>query len=88
MPRAPVPLAELTVARLAAVDEVRAFDPARPGFTAWFPVGGRSAPGDTLRVLDVAIDLGRRDEDLATLRAVTLAASREPVGGRTGKVSS
>ncbi len=82
MARSPISLAELTLTRLTGVDEVRAFDPSRPEFIAWLPVGSRSSPGDTLQILDVTIDFERKGEQLATLRALTLAAARLPTPSR------
>jgi hypothetical protein len=66
---APTPLAALTPDRLRGVSQVRARDPRRPGFTARFTLRPGEEAGDD-GVLDVAIDCGRLDEDLAALRAV------------------
>lgn len=75
--RPPVPLANLTPDRLAGVHQVHAFDPFRPGFAAWLEVAALPPPGDTARILEVAIDLTRLDEQLAALRAVI----RDATGG-------
>jgi hypothetical protein len=68
--RVPVPLSQLTPDRLAGVNQVRAFDPYRPGFDAWVPVGPPTHPDDTLRVLEVAIDRDHLEEELAQLVAL------------------
>jgi hypothetical protein len=68
--RVPVPLSQLTPDRLIGVNQVRAFDPHRPGFDAWVPVGPTPHPDDTIRVLEVAIDRDRLEEQLAQLVAL------------------
>jgi hypothetical protein len=73
--RPPVPLAHLTPDRLAGVHQVHAFDPFDPGFDAWLPVLPDPPAGDTARILEVAIDRGRLDAQLALLKAVVRAAT-------------
>ena len=46
--RRPFGPSDLTPARLAGVRLVRAYDPARPAFEAWFQVGELAGPGDTV----------------------------------------
>ncbi len=69
--------ADLTPARLAGVHLVRAYDPARPGFEAWFRVADLASPDDTVRGLDVAVDATRVDEVAAAIRRASA-----PVGER------
>jgi hypothetical protein len=70
-----VPLANLTPDRLVGVHHVHAFDPFQPGFDAWLPVAADPPAGDTARILEVAIDHARRDDQLAALRAVIRTAA-------------
>jgi hypothetical protein len=52
--RRPLGPAGRTPARIAGGDFVRAYDPARPPFEAWFQVAELSSPEDTVRAVPPA----------------------------------
>ncbi len=76
LPPGAIPFADLTLDRVARADEVHLFDPADPAFHLWFPVTPEErADGATLKLLDVAIDRDRLDEQVAAVEALTRAAA-------------
>ncbi|HYH67530.1 MAG TPA: hypothetical protein VD866_22730 [Urbifossiella sp.] len=76
MATALVPVADLTPDLLRGVSWVRARDPRGPGFTARFNLRPGEGAGSDAPGLEVAIDRGRLDADLAILRAVSGRQSR------------